>query len=44
MNDSHGSSEYKRLLMDERAGRAVALEHGLQVAGTAAIYGATQSL
>jgi len=27
------------LLMDERAGRAVALEHGLQVAGTAAIIG-----
>lgn len=27
------------LLMDERAGRAVAAEHGLQVAGTAAVIG-----
>lgn len=27
------------LLMDERAGRAVAQEHGLQVAGTAAVIG-----
>jgi predicted nucleic acid-binding protein len=27
------------LLMDERAGRAVAMEHGLQVAGTAAVIG-----
>lgn len=27
------------LLMDERAGRATAMEHGLQVAGTAAIIG-----
>lgn len=27
------------LLMDERAGRAVAREHGLQVAGTAAVIG-----
>ncbi|MCX7672095.1 MAG: DUF3368 domain-containing protein [Thiobacillaceae bacterium] len=27
------------LLMDERAGRAVALEHGLRVAGTAAVIG-----
>ena len=27
------------LLMDERAGRAIAAEHGLQVAGTAAIIG-----
>ena len=27
------------LLMDERAGRAVAMEHGLAVAGTAAIIG-----
>jgi predicted nucleic acid-binding protein len=27
------------LLMDERAGRAVALELGLQVAGTAAVIG-----
>jgi predicted nucleic acid-binding protein len=27
------------LLMDERAGRAVAIEHGLKVAGTAALIG-----
>lgn len=27
------------LLMDERAGRAVALEHGLRIAGTAAVIG-----
>ncbi len=27
------------LLMDERAGRAVAVEHGLKVAGTAAVIG-----
>lgn len=27
------------ILMDERAGRAVAMEHGLQVAGTAAVIG-----
>jgi predicted nucleic acid-binding protein len=27
------------LLMDERAGRAIAAEHGLRVAGTAAIIG-----
>jgi hypothetical protein len=27
------------LLMDERAGRAVAMEHGLEVAGTAAVIG-----
>ncbi len=27
------------LLMDERAGRAIAMEHGLHVAGTAAIIG-----
>lgn len=27
------------LLMDERAGRAIAMEHGLRVAGTAAIIG-----
>lgn len=27
------------LLMDERAGRAIAMEHGLQVAGTAAVIG-----
>ena len=27
------------LLMDERAGRAIAHEHGLQVAGTAAVIG-----
>ena len=27
------------LLMDERAGRAIAQEHGLRVAGTAAIIG-----
>ncbi len=27
------------LLMDERAGRAIAIDHGLQVAGTAAVIG-----
>ncbi len=27
------------LLMDERLGRAIATEHGLQVAGTAAVIG-----
>jgi predicted nucleic acid-binding protein len=31
------------LLMDERAGRAVAMEHGLPVAGTAAIIGMAKS-
>ncbi len=31
------------LLMDERAGRAVAQEHGLRVAGTAAILGMAKS-
>lgn len=31
------------LLMDERAGRAVALEHGLRVAGTAAVIGMARS-
>ena len=31
------------LLMDERAGRAVAQEHGLRVAGTAAIIGMAQT-
>jgi predicted nucleic acid-binding protein len=33
------SPEPRLLLMDERAGRAVAMEHGLAVAGTAAIIG-----
>lgn len=32
-------SDRALLLMDERAGRAVASEHGLQVAGTAAVVG-----
>lgn len=32
----HGSA---LLLMDERAGRAIATEHGLRVAGTAAVIG-----
>ena len=31
------------LLMDERAGRAVAYEHGLRIAGTAAVIGMAQS-
>ncbi|MBK8118823.1 MAG: DUF3368 domain-containing protein [Sulfuritalea sp.] len=31
------------LLMDERAGRAVAAEHGLRVAGTAAVIGMAKS-
>lgn len=31
------------LLMDERAGRAIALEHGLRVAGTAAVIGMARS-
>jgi len=31
------------LLMDERAGRAIAMEHGLQVAGTAAVIGMARS-
>lgn len=31
------------LLMDERAGRQIALEHGLQVAGTAAVIGMARS-
>ncbi len=31
------------LLMDERAGRAVALEHGLRVAGTAGVIGMAKS-
>lgn len=30
------------LLMDERAGRAIAMENGLQVAGTAAVIGMTR--
>jgi predicted nucleic acid-binding protein len=34
-----GQSGSVLLLMDERAGRALALEHGLQVAGTAAVIG-----
>jgi len=33
------SSAQALLLMDERAGRAVAQEHGLRVAGTAAVIG-----
>jgi len=31
------------LMMDERAGRAVAIEHGLRVAGTAAVIGMAKS-
>ncbi|ASI68634.1 DNA-binding protein [Diaphorobacter nitroreducens] len=31
------------LLMDERAGRQIALEHGLRVAGTAAVIGMAKS-
>jgi len=31
------------LLMDERAGRALASEHGLRVAGTAAVIGMAKS-
>ncbi len=31
------------LLMDERAGRAIAVEHGLPVAGTAAVIGMARS-
>jgi predicted nucleic acid-binding protein len=31
------------LLMDERAGRALAVEHGLRVAGTAAVVGMAKS-
>ncbi|MFM7531388.1 MAG: DUF3368 domain-containing protein [Rubrivivax sp.] len=31
------------LLMDERAGRQIALEHGLRVAGTAAVIGMARS-
>ena len=31
------------LLIDERAGRAIAIEHGLQVAGTAAVIGMARS-
>ena len=31
------------LLMDERAGRAIAVEHGLRVAGTAAVIGMARS-
>lgn len=31
------------ILMDERAGRAVAVEHGLRVAGTAAVIGMAKS-
>jgi predicted nucleic acid-binding protein len=33
------SPEPRLLLMDERAGRAIAMEHGLAVTGTAAIIG-----
>lgn len=38
---SHGGQAL--LLMDERAGRAVAAEHGLRVAGTAAVIGMAKS-
>jgi predicted nucleic acid-binding protein len=31
------------LLMDERAGRTLAVEHGLRVAGTAAVIGMAKS-
>ncbi len=31
------------VLMDERAGRAIASEHGLRVAGTAAVIGMAKS-
>jgi predicted nucleic acid-binding protein len=31
------------LLMDERAGRQVAIDHGLRVAGTAAVVGMAKS-
>ena len=33
------ASDFTLLLMDERAGRATAMEYGLQVAGTAAVIG-----
>jgi predicted nucleic acid-binding protein len=35
--------DHALLLMDERAGRAVAVEHGLKVAGTAAVIGMAKS-
>lgn len=38
-----GNSEASLLLMDERAGRAIAVEHGLRVAGTAAVIGMAKS-
>ena len=38
---AHGAEAL--LLMDERAGRALALEHGLRVAGTAAVIGMAKS-
>ncbi len=31
------------ILMDERAGRAIAMEHGLKIAGTAAVIGMARS-
>lgn len=31
------------ILMDERAGRAIAMEHGLRIAGTAAVIGMARS-
>lgn len=37
------SSSRVLILMDERAGRAVALDHGLRVAGTAAVIGMAKS-
>ena len=38
-----GQSSGVLILMDERAGRAVAQEHGLRVAGTAAVIGMAKS-
>lgn len=38
-----GYREAALILMDERAGRAVAIEHGLRVAGTAAVIGLAKS-
>ena len=38
------SPEPRLLLMDERAGRAIAMEHGLAVTGTAAIIGMAKTL
>ena len=38
-----GDSGSALLLMDERAGRQIALDHGLRVAGTAAVIGMARS-